>query len=99
MRRCDNLKAGPLCVLTWEELRVVALCKATRVRHVRIDSISVPLTVRDSWGFSVERQSTRLEVPEFLGTEPLFLGCRGKRNTCGCGLVRAMKRPSLCLRA
>lgn len=59
--------------------------EATRVRHVRIASISVPLTVRGSLGFSVvERQTTRLELaltaPKFLGSEPLFLGCRGRQH-------------------
>lgn len=86
LRRCDNWKTGLVCVDVGRIARRRPL-EATRVRHVRIDSISVPLTVRGSSGILVERQSTRLKlaltVPKFLGTEPLFLGCRGSATPAG----------------
>lgn len=71
-------------------------------RHVRIDSISVPLTVRGSSGMSLSQEAVNpVEIRNAGSKVPWertpILGLQGKRNTCG--LVRAMKRPSLCLRA
>lgn len=60
--------------------------EVTRVwRHVRIDSISVPLTVRGSSGMSLSQEAVNpVEIRNcwsgskvLWGREPLFLGCRG----------------------
>lgn len=102
LRRCDNRKTGLVCVDVGRIARRRPL-EATRVRHVRSDSISVPLTVRGSSGFSVERQSTRLKlaltVPKFLGTEPLFLGCRGSATPRAGPCDETAQPLSACLRA